>query len=158
LIKELVPILVLLAASLLIVGIPVMVTPLAVTVPVRVLPFIVGVVKVLAVNVSVPSRVAKSLPVNAVLNSAIVPVNLVATIAALAFTSALTIVPSTIFALVTTAPEIVPEIVGEVKVLLVNVSVPSRVAKSLSVRAVLNCAVVPETVLLLRETVLLVRV
>jgi hypothetical protein len=49
-------------------------------------------------------------------------------------------------------------IVGEVRVLLVRVSVPAIVAKSLSVSAVLNWAVVPVTVLDARLIVLLVRV
>jgi hypothetical protein len=49
-------------------------------------------------------------------------------------------------------------IVGEVRVFPVSVSVPAIVAKLLSDNAVLNCAVVPVTVLDARLTVLLVRV
>jgi hypothetical protein len=49
-------------------------------------------------------------------------------------------------------------IVGEVRVFPVSVSVPAIVAKLLSDNAVLNCAVVPVTVLDARLTVLLVKV
>lgn len=48
--------------------------------------------------------------------------------------------------------------VGDVKVLLVSVSEPARVQKSLSDKAALNCAVVPDSVLLVRLIVLLVSV
>ena len=48
--------------------------------------------------------------------------------------------------------------VGDVSVLLVSVSVPANVAKSPSLNAVLNCAVVPVNVLLVRLMVLLVNV
>lgn len=47
---------------------------------------------------------------------------------------------------------------GAVSVLLVNVSVPAKVAKSQSVNAALNCAVVQVSVLESREIVLFVRV
>lgn len=47
---------------------------------------------------------------------------------------------------------------GAVRVLFVRVSVPASVAKSPSVLAELNCAVVPDTVLEPRAMVLLVRV
>ena len=49
-------------------------------------------------------------------------------------------------------------IAGEVSVLFVSVSVPAKVANEPSVNAVLNCAVVPETVLLPRANVLFVSV
>jgi hypothetical protein len=47
---------------------------------------------------------------------------------------------------------------GVVRVLLVRVSEPAKVAKSLSVRAVLNCAVVPDTVFEPRAITLLDKV
>lgn len=47
---------------------------------------------------------------------------------------------------------------GVVRVLLVRVCVPAKVAKSPSVSAVLNCAVVPDTVLEPRAIVLLLKV
>ena len=55
-------------------------------------------------------------------------------------------------------PVAVPLNAGAVIVLFVSVSEPARVAKSLSERAVLNCAVVPDSVLLERLIVLLVSV
>ena len=53
---------------------------------------------------------------------------------------------------------VIVSISGPVKVLFVNVSVPANVAKSLSVNALLNCAVVPETVFDPNAIVLLVNV
>jgi hypothetical protein len=51
-----------------------------------------------------------------------------------------------------------PVTTGDVKVLLVSVSVPAIETKSASVTAVLNCAKVPDTVLLPRAMVLFVSV
>ena len=49
-------------------------------------------------------------------------------------------------------------ILGLVKVLFVKVSEPASVARSASVTAVLNCAIVPDTVFEPRATVLFVKV
>ena len=53
---------------------------------------------------------------------------------------------------------LIDAIIGVVKVLLIKVSVPASVAKSPSVRAVLNSAIVPVRVLLARSMDLLVKV